>query len=272
VSPAIAGDPLPEDFAEAFASAAVDLTPLGRRVLFFHATTSTNDVALALASERNEEGLVVIADRQTAGRGRYGRVWFSPSGSGLYVSVVLAPARAQGDTARATSLLTLTAGVALAQAIESRTGLAPEIKWPNDLIVDGRKLSGILAEAVGDADGTVVLGFGINVGPMAYPPELAARATSLESELGRPIDRASLCAAALGSLASRYRDLLEARFDAILDQWRRRSPASRGSRVTWTAFSGLQTGTTLGIDDRGALLVRVNDRIERIVAGELTWG
>jgi hypothetical protein len=109
------------------------------------------------------------------------------AGSGLYVSVILSPSRAVSDPDRATTLLTLAAGVALAEGVERATGLSPAIKWPNDLLVARRKLAGILAEALSDV---VVLGYGINVGPMAYPPELRDRATSLETELGRPIDRA----------------------------------------------------------------------------------
>ena len=194
----------------------------------------------------------------------------------MYVSVLLAPGRAVRAADRAVALLTLTAGVALAEAVERATGLAPAIKWPNDLLVGRRKLAGILAEGVATpppASGlqAVVLGYGLNVSGAAYPAELRDRVTSLESELGRPIDRAGLCAQTLASLASWYDDLLDARFDAILDAWRARSPGSRGRRVSWEAASGTQTGTTIGIDEMGALLVRVGDRTERLVAGEINW-
>ena len=116
-----------------------------------------------------------------------------------------------------------------------------------------------------------MLGYGINVGPMAYPPELRDRATSLEFELGRHVDRALLLVESLASLARRYDDLLEGRFDAILDAWRARAPAATGARVTWAAPSGTVSGLTAGIDDEGALLVRVGERMERIVAGEVRW-
>ena len=102
-------------------------------------------------------------------------------------------------------------------------------------------------------------------------PDLAERATSIETELGRGIDRAALCAETLVSLSRRYGDLVAGRFDAILDAWRDRAPSSRGARVTWQGASGTQTGITAGIDDRGALLVRIDNRIERIVAGEVNW-
>ena len=116
-----------------------------------------------------------------------------------------------------------------------------------------------------------MLGYGINVGPAAYPPELRDRATSLESELGRQVDRALLLAESLASLARRYDDLLDGRFDAILDAWRARAPGGTGARVTGRPRRASLSGMTAGIDDEGALLVLVGDRIERIVAGEVTW-
>jgi BirA family biotin operon repressor/biotin-[acetyl-CoA-carboxylase] ligase len=109
------------------------------------------------------------------------------------------------------------------------------------------------------------------VSPAAYPADLRDRATSLESELGRPVDRAALWVETLSALAQRYRDLLAGRFDAILDAWRGRAPGSGGAPVTWSTPAGSLSGVTAGIDDRGALLVRVGERIERIVGGEVRW-
>ena len=266
---------MPEELATALASARPRLGLLGSRVLYFPVTGSTNDVAATLAASLKaaSEGAVVIAETQTAGRGRRGREWFSPPGSGLYVSVVLRPGRSLGAGGnRATKLLTLAAGVALVEAVETATGLGVDLKWPNDLYIGRRKLAGILAEAGGgEPDDGIVIGFGINVGAAAYPPEIGDRATSLESELGRHVDRARLLVESLASLARRYDDLLEGRFDAILDAWRARAPGSRGARVALTTASGSTPGVTAGIDDEGALLVLVGDRIERIVAGEVTW-
>ena len=267
------GDPLPAEYAEALDRSRDRLGSLASRVIFFSTIGSTNDVASAIAGSGCDEGAVVIADSQTAGRGRRGHVWFSPPRSGLYVSVVLVPARARTDPQRATTLLTLSAGVALAEAVETATGLRVAVKWPNDLSVRGRKLAGILAEGVRSTNeiASVILGYGINVRPIAYPPELAGRATSVESELGRPIDRALLLADTLSALSRRYGDLIDGRFDAILDAWRGRAPASFGAHVSWTTSSGTCSGVTAGIDDQGALLVHVGQRIERIVAGEVTW-
>ena len=274
----LSSDPLPTELAEALAAAGARLSPLGGRVIFFNTIGSTSDIALALAGGGNAEGAVVIADEQTAGRGRLGRRWFSPPGSGLYVSTVLQPSRASTDPQRATSLLTLAAGLALAEAIEAVTSLRVDIKWPNDLLVARHKLGGILAEAVGverlaaqRGIASVVLGYGINIRSTAYPPDLRDRATSLETALGKPIDRAAMCVETVAAVSRRYRDLLAGRFDAILDGWRGRAPESRGVRVTWSTPSGPRSGVTAGIDDRGALLVRVGDDLETIVGGEVAW-
>src|SRR5439155_16136979 len=137
--------------------------------------------------------------------------------------------------------------------------------------VSRMKLGGILAEAGGGTGiDPVVLGYGLNVSRAVYPPDLRDRATSLELELGRPIDREQLLVESLVALARRYDDLLDARYDAILDAWRGRSPSSVGSGVAWSTLGDERSGVTMGIDGHGALLVRTVEGIERIVAGELT--
>ena len=148
------------------------------------------------------------------------------------------------------------------------TSLTVSLKWPNDLYVGRRKLGGILAEKTGDS---VVLGYGINIAASSFPPEISDRATSLESELGRPVDRAAVFAETLAALGCRYDDLLAGRFDAILDAWRAVAPAAHGASVSWTAPEGERHGVTAGIDNHGALLVRCVDCMARIVSGELTW-
>lgn len=260
-------EPLPGELADALAEAAGRLGRLARRVEFFTTIGSTNDVASARAALGGHEGTVVVADAQTSGRGRRGRAWFSPPGAGLYVSAVLDPSQSR-DRERAMLLTTLAAGVALVEGVQRATGLAAALKWPNDLYVGRRKLAGILAEAAGDA---VVLGYGVNVGLASFPPDLADRVTSLESELGRAVDRARVFAETLSALASRYDDLLDGRFDAILDAWRALAPAAQGARVSWVTPTGTDTGVTAGIDDRGALLVRTKHGVVRLVAGEVAW-
>jgi BirA family biotin operon repressor/biotin-[acetyl-CoA-carboxylase] ligase len=245
---------------------------LGVRALAFETIGSTNDVAAALAAEGDGEGVIVIADQQTAGRGRRGHVWFSPPGAGLYVSVILAPARSATDPLRATMLTTVAAGVAIGEGIERATGLRSTLKWPNDVYVGRRKLAGILAEGVGAGErAQVVLGYGVNVSAAAYPRDVAERATSLETELGRPVDGRVALIETLAALAARYDDLLAGRFDAILTAWRVRAPMATGARVTWSAPDGPRHGVTAGIADDGALLVTTDSGIERIVAGEVVW-
>jgi len=250
------------------------LGPLASTFVFLPAIGSTNDVALARCAKNDDaaadpHGLVVVADEQTAGRGRRGHAWFSPPRAGLYASVVLAPASARVDPSRATTLVTLAAGVALAEGIAAATGLAVDLKWPNDLLAARRKLGGILAERASEAH--VVVGYGINVDASAFPPELHDRATSLESETGRAIDRIHVLIETLAALARRYDDLLAGRFDAILDAWRTHAPGAEGARVAWTTNAGAMSGVTAGIDEQGALMVRVGDRVERIVGGEVAW-
>lgn len=269
-------EPPPRELVEALSAVRHRLGGLGSRLLYFSTIGSTNDVASVLASHEDGEGAVVFAEEQSAGRGRRGRSWHSPRGAGLYVSVVLAPANAGESADRATALVTLAAGLAIAEAVERIAGLSPEIKWPNDLLVGRRKLAGILAEGVVSPRVPrvqhVVLGCGINVGMAAYPPELSERVTSLESELGRSVDRAALFAEMLASLAGRYDDLLASRFDVILDAWRARSPGSRGARVSWDTLNGRLTGVTAGIDEWGALLVQLGGgQMERIISGEVVW-
>ena len=274
----------PQGLVEAIERVRPRLGRLASTLLFFETIGSTNDEAARQSSPSPQaragrppspgsEGLVVVADEQTAGRGRRGHAWFSPAGSGLYVSVVLVPAASTIEPARATTLLTLAAGVALAEGIEQAAGLRVDLKWPNDLQVSRRKLGGILAESsgAGGLPDTVVVGYGLNVLSTAFPPELRDRATSLQSELGRTVDRHLLFAETLAALSRRYEDLLAGRFDAILDAWRRLAPGATGARVSWTTNAGTTAGVTAGIDDLGALLVRVGERVERIVSGEVSW-
>jgi BirA family biotin operon repressor/biotin-[acetyl-CoA-carboxylase] ligase len=246
------------------------LGSLASSLVHLSVTASTNDVALARCAGADDvEGLVVVADEQTAGRGRRGHSWFSPPAAGLYVSVVLTPGRARTDAGRPTSLLTLAAGVGIGEGIVEVAGIPVTLKWPNDVLVARRKLAGILADAAGS--GIVVLGYGINVAASAFPPELAGRVTSLESELGRPVDRFAVLAATLAGLAARYDDLLAGRFDAVLGRWRELAPSAAGARVSWTTNSGTHTGVTAGLADDGALLVDVGATRHRIVGGEVVW-
>jgi BirA family transcriptional regulator, biotin operon repressor / biotin---[acetyl-CoA-carboxylase] ligase len=232
-------------------------------VRWLPSTTSTMDVAAALAHDGARHGVVVVAEEQTAGRGRRGATWVSPPGAGLYCSFIARP-----KAAKDLSLVTLAAGVAVRDGIAAASGLAADLKWPNDLIVGKRKLAGILAEglAIGSPDQAVIIGIGINLQPAAYPPDVASRATSIEGELGRGVDRDALLAAVLISLWDRLAALEQTPGD-ILQAWRAASPNAVGTRVEWDGRHGITTG----VDDSGALLIKTPDRIERVIAGELRW-
>jgi BirA family biotin operon repressor/biotin-[acetyl-CoA-carboxylase] ligase len=253
---------IPDDLAEALSRAAPRLGSIGRKVVWYPEVTSTNDVAWLMADEGADEGLLVIADMQTSGRGRLGRTWASPPGAGIYASIVFRPG------AQVPRLLTLAAGVAIAEGIAQATGLEPELKWPNDVHCAGRKLGGILAEL---GAGHVVLGFGINVLQAMYPPEVRARATSLELELGRPVDRALVLAECLATLAARYRDLNDGRESAVMAAWRSRAKSMLGRRVEWDVAGASQRGLAERVDEDGALLVRTESGIVRVISGEVRW-
>jgi BirA family biotin operon repressor/biotin-[acetyl-CoA-carboxylase] ligase len=268
-------EPLPAAIAAALDVTADRRGRFGAPAYFFSETTSTNDVAAALAERGAPEGATVIALAQSAGRGRLGRGWFSPPGAGLYVSIVF-------RDPRAVPLLTLAGGVAAADGIHAATGLPVSLKWPNDVIVEGgvarrgassRKLAGVLAEASSGADGLqhVVLGVGINLRPAAYPPEIADRATSIESELGRIPDAGTVLAEMLCVLARYAEGVHAGTTAALLDRWRALAPSARGSAVRWHAAEGEVSGVTAGVDESGALLVRTGGRVERIISGELRW-
>lgn len=232
-------------------------------IRWYDSVPSTMDIATALAAQGAPHGVVVAAHQQTAGRGRRGSTWVSPRGAGLYFSFIGRPI-----DARTMPLLTLASGVAVRGGIVAATGLAPDLKWPNDLLIGRKKLAGILAEghALGSRDQVVVIGVGINVRPAAYPPDLAARITSIESELGRTIDGGVLLAEVLTRLETCLLALSVNPGD-ILQAWRAGSPTALGTRVEWDG----RRGVTAGIDETGALLVNTGSLTERVIAGELHW-
>lgn len=259
---------IPPEITDALAVTRVERGVFGEPLYFYTRVGSTNDIAARLADLGVSEGTAVVAEEQTAGRGRSGRAWFSAPGAGLYLSVVIRPGAAISP-----GLLTLAAGVALARGLTDATGLRPDIKWPNDLLCDGRKLAGILAEA--SASGAkldaVILGIGINLHPVAYPPDIAARATSLEAELGRPSDRGLVLARSLVRLSEIYAALRRGETAAVLDAWRALAPSATGRRVAWADPAGERQGVTAGIDGEGALLVDTDGGRVRVIAGEVIW-
>ncbi|MDN5345181.1 MAG: BirA family transcriptional regulator, partial [Clostridia bacterium] len=196
---------------------------LGRNLYYYEEVGSTNLVARELADGGAPEGTVVIAESQTDGRGRRGRSWLSPPRRGIWFSVVLRPRMAPAQAAQ----LTLLAAVAIAAAIRQQTGLPPGIKWPNDLLVGGRKVCGILTEIKAEMDAIeyIVIGAGLNVNLEApdFSPEVRPLATSLYLELGRPVTRLPLLQGILWQLEQWYERWQEEGFPPVRRAWKEAS-------------------------------------------------
>jgi BirA family biotin operon repressor/biotin-[acetyl-CoA-carboxylase] ligase len=263
--------PAPSDVLAAVSAATSRGGPLHLDVRWYPTVASTMNLAADAAQANASEGLVIVAGEQTEGRGRRGRVWSSPPGAGLYLTFLFRP-----SFERATpllGLLTLAAGVGVRDAVGRGTGFWPALKWPNDVMVGRRKLAGILSEghSLGTAEQSVLVGVGINLLNAAHPPDVAARMTSLEAELGRVVDRAALLEELLVALPRAYDALRGGDADGILRTWREASPSAVGQDVEWHSAAGVMRGTTAGIDAAGALLVTTPQGTERLVGGELTW-
>jgi BirA family transcriptional regulator, biotin operon repressor / biotin---[acetyl-CoA-carboxylase] ligase len=290
---------IPGDLRAAVEAHADRLGSFGRRLVHVSSIGSTNDEASRLANDGAPEGTIVIADAQTAGRGRMGHTWFSPPGAGLYVSIVLRPGPGSVLAAPdAAGLLTLLAGVAVADGVRAASGLDAAIKWPNDIVVvpasplgaarpeftaEGRapaaggpgwrKIAGILAEGFLTSGLLlhVVVGVGVNLARADYPPDLAGRASSIEEETGEPVERSRVLVELLVAFAREHTAIAAGDVEGVLARWRARSPSSTGAPIAWTAADGLRTGVTAGTDESGALLARTPTGTEIIRAGTVTW-
>lgn len=251
-------------------AAALQTTWLGRRHVHLDRCGSTNDVAAAEARAGAPEGLLVTADEQTDGRGRMGRTWHAPPGTNLTLSLLLRPRRPASEIPP----ITLLAGGALAVAVRG-LGVEARVKWPNDLTVGTgparRKLAGILTEAAteGERIGHVILGIGLNVNAMDFPPELAAKATSLRRERGgEPLPRAVVLARVLEALEVALDDFRTRGAAAATELWD--AHADRGTRCR-AHIEGVDVeGVTAGVDASGALLLRDDaGELRRVVSGEV---
>jgi BirA family transcriptional regulator, biotin operon repressor / biotin---[acetyl-CoA-carboxylase] ligase len=240
---------------------------------FLASLPSTMDYAASLAESGAPHGTGVIAGQQTAGRGRRGHSWSSPADAGLYLSLIVRPPVVPFEEGAPSvlGLLTLAAGLAVAEGVGHVTGLEASLKWPNDLFY-GHKLAGVLAEGhhVGTAAQFVVVGVGVNVRDVTYVGE-DERATSLERELGAVPDAGAVLAEILAAWAGRYQDLLDGRYHRIVDRWRIRASGLAGRPVTWVDAAGEHEGTTTGVDATGALLVDTGTRVVRIASGAVRW-
>jgi len=240
---------------------------LGHPTLFFTSTGSTNDVALQHAVGGASEGLLVVADEQTAGRGRLGRSWWSPPGSSLLMSLLLRPPIELRQAAQ----LTMCLGLGAVEGIEDVTGLQAALKWPNDLLLGGRKLGGMLTELRADDDRLLfaVLGLGLNANVQFHPTsELAGTATSLLMALDRPVNRVALLAAILAHTEVWYNRLLAGM--PPHEAWAARLD-TLGREVSVSTPAGAQRGVACGVTREGALLVQADTGAVRTVwAGDVT--
>ncbi|HEX4456892.1 MAG TPA: biotin--[acetyl-CoA-carboxylase] ligase [Polyangia bacterium] len=240
---------------------------LGRAWRHLPTTGSTNDEAAAWARAGAPAGAVVVADTQTRGRGRLGRRWHSPPGASLYCSVVLRPPLPPYRVPP----LTLAAGVAVAEALTA-LDITPQLKWPNDVLLDGKKVAGILTEMSSDLDRVhhVVVGIGVNLNTRDFPDELAAIATSAALVRGAPVVRADF-AAALCARLEHWFDRFVAEGPAVVAAAWKQHARIFGRRVRVTAGRDVLEGTAEDLEDDGALRLRLDDgRTTRVIAGEVT--
>jgi len=244
-------------------------TPFGRRLHHFFKTDSTNAVALRLAAEDEPHGTLVIAEEQTAGRGRLGRAWHSEKTSGIYLSIILRPELAPQQA----PLLTLVAGLAARDAVVQVTGLAVDLRWPNDLLAGGKKFCGILTEMQAEAQRIhyVVVGIGVNVNHTKLPAELEPIATSLRLATGRAVSRLELLAHLLTSFDRYYNRLLGEGSAPLIARFQEVSSYAQGKRVRVVAPRETISGVTEGLDATGTLLVRRDDgQLVPVLAGDVT--
>jgi len=243
-------------------------TIFASRIHHYFRVGSTNVAAMQAAAAGEPEGAVFLAEEQSAGRGRGDHTWESAQSVGIYVSLVLRPQMAPLDAL----FLSLVAGIAVGEAVARTTGLRPDLRWPNDVLLNGRKLCGILTEMNAEAMRVrhVVVGIGINVNHTSFSAELQPIATSLRMESGREWSRVELTAALLKSLDSQYRRLLEGGPDSrasIIRTFEERSSCARSRPVQVEEDAGSYQGVTEGLDPRGFLLVRTDAGLRTVLSG-----
>jgi BirA family biotin operon repressor/biotin-[acetyl-CoA-carboxylase] ligase len=242
---------------------------VGRDIQVFEQTTSTNDVAEKLARDGVKEGVAVFAESQTKGRGRLGRAWMSPLRKGLWFSVLLRPDLPPQETTQ----LTILSATAIRRAIKTVTGLSAEIKWPNDLLLRGRKVAGILTELSAELDRVrhVIVGIGVDVNQDAqgFPGELRKTATSLKIESGAEVSRPELAVEILRELDHDYARLGPGKFSEVADEWEA-ACVTIGRNVTVHAGDRRFKGRAESLDDDGALLIRTeHGHLERVMGGDV---
>jgi BirA family biotin operon repressor/biotin-[acetyl-CoA-carboxylase] ligase len=238
------------------------------KVLRHKSLPSTNNEAARWAMLGAEEGLAVVADEQTAGRGRLQRTWVSPMGAGLYCSVLLRPK----FSAERWPLITFVAALSVSDALSEACGLATDIKWPNDLLADEKKISGVLAEVVeSDIGRAVILGMGVNVTREAFPDELREVATSVEEATGRVFETSAILHFLLQALTRWYPLLEELDGDEkIVAEWTSRSSYAEGKLVNVVNGDDILKGITRGLERDGALRLETVKGVVIVRAGDVS--
>ncbi|CAA9571869.1 MAG: hypothetical protein AVDCRST_MAG18-2070 [uncultured Thermomicrobiales bacterium] len=255
------------------AALALDTRRVGRPLWHYESVASTMPLAHDLARDGAPDGTVILAEEQTAGRGRRGRAWVAPRGGAILCSTICRPPLHPDGL----FLLVAAFGVGLCWGIERATGLRPQIKWPNDLLLDGRKLAGVLCESRLGGDGLAhaVVGFGLNVnlGPddLPAPTPGALPPTSLALALGAAVERRDLLRAILIGIDEAYALIWEGQTETLREEWESRL-AGRGERVRVETDGGPRVGEFIGVDADGALLLTIGGRTERILVGDVVLG
>lgn len=241
----------------------------GRRFYHFFETDSTNRVAMELAYAGEEEGVVILAETQTAGRGRAGRKWHSEQGTGIYVTLLLRPRLSPVHA----PLLTMLAGLSLHSAILAQTGLNAELKWPNDILIDGKKLGGILTEMHAEPSQVrfVIVGIGLNVNQEKFPSELSGIATSLRKESGKIHSRLELLVRLLREFETDYNRFLREGPSYVVERFAEVSQFAAGKRVRVETGRDSYSGKTAGLSVDGLLLVKKDDgETVTVIAGDVS--
>jgi BirA family biotin operon repressor/biotin-[acetyl-CoA-carboxylase] ligase len=243
---------------------------IGWRIHYFDEVGSTQRIAAEMAGQGAQQGTVVIAERQTGGRGRMGRSWHSPPGVNLYATIILRPRMAVAEVPR----LSLAAGVAAAEALETVAPGIVALKWPNDVWLNRRKAGGIIAEAITSAGqqlASALIGIGLNLNLAAeeIPPELRGTAISVRIATGRVCDRAAVAAALFNRLNTRYMETEAHGFASIRPAYEGYL-ALKGKRVTVVEVGSRVAGIVEGIDADGALLLSTEAGTNRVMSGDVT--
>ncbi|MFZ7103097.1 MAG: biotin--[acetyl-CoA-carboxylase] ligase [Peptococcaceae bacterium] len=260
----------PDKFIKAEILAELATLNWGENIYTFAEVDSTNNVAKKLAAEGRPEGTIVVAERQLQGKGRLGRTWVSPTGKGIWVSLILRP----DILPTASPQITFVLAVAMVKALKKSLNITPKIKWPNDILIDGKKVAGILTELSAEIERVnyIIVGIGVNANqnPADFPAEFREKATSLKSVLGREIPRVKVLQGMLEEIESTYQEYLRGDFSTVIKEWKANS-LTIGQEVEVIMGAEKIAGNAVDVDHDGCLIVRdAGGELHRIIAGDVS--